>query len=494
MSAWLRPGAMLLLGVLCAGAFAPFSVYPLSIFALAVLTDGWRGVSARRAAALGFAFGLGLYLAGVSWVYVSMNQFGGMPGPLAAVATLLFCAYLACFPAAAGWLCARLAPAEGWTHVLVAAAAWALTEWARGALFTGFPWLALGYAQAPPSPLAGYAPVLGVFGLSFLSVLAAGCLALAWRVRRKPLVPLALLCATVFGGYALGALDWTVASGDPLRVSLLQGNIEQSMKWQPERLRQSLATYLGLAVRHPADLVVLPETALPLALDSLDPAYAEAISAAAGGAVLAGVVVRQADGRYFNSVVSLGRGPEQRYDKRHLVPFGEFTPPLFAWTLSLLKIPMSDFSVGQPNPPPLDLAGQRVALNICYEDIFGEEIIRALPAATLLVNLSNTAWFGDSAAQPQHLQIAQLRALESGRWMLRATNTGMTAAIDPRGRVAAALPPFTTGGLVVSVQGRSGSTPYARLGNGPVLVFSALLLCAIALWPRLRGRMAAKTK
>jgi apolipoprotein N-acyltransferase len=190
--------------------------------------------------------------------------------------------------------------------------------------------------------------------------------------------------------------------------------------------------------------------------------------------VLLGIAAQDAQGRYFNSAVGFAPEGIQAYRKSHLVPFGEFTPPAFAWTLALLKIPMSNFSPGAAVQPPLTLAGEKVAVNICYEDVFGEEIIRALPEATLLVNLSNTAWFGDSLAQPQHLQIAQMRALETGRFMLRATNTGMTAIVNPRGRVERVLAPFSESALVGEVSGHTGATPYVRWGNAAVLLLVAI--------------------
>ena len=268
-------------------------------------------------------------------------------------------------------------------------------------------------------------------------------------------------------------IEWTQPAGRPLSVSLLQGNIEQSLKWKPERLQQSLDTYLRLARAHPAQLIVLPETALPLMLDQLPRDYVAELrrpALALAGNVLLGIAAQDAQGRYYNSAVTFSANGPQTYSKQHLVPFGEFTPPAFAWTLALLKIPMSNFTPGGAVQPPLAIAGEKVAVNICYEDVFGEEVIRALPEATLLVNLSNTAWFGDSLAQPQHLQIAQMRALETGRFMLRATNTGMTAIVNPRGRVERMLPPFGEGALLGEVSGYNGATPYVRWGNAAALV------------------------
>jgi apolipoprotein N-acyltransferase len=263
------------------------------------------------------------------------------------------------------------------------------------------------------------------------------------------------------------------------------------MKWEEARFAATVQLYRRMADDSPAKLVILPETAIPRFLDQIDPEILRALAQGArsrGGDVIIGLPVRDAAGRYYNSVLSLGAAPNQRYDKTHLVPFGEFIPPGFGWVLSVLQIPLSDFSRGGEAQAPLALAGQKIAVNICYEDSFGEEIIRFLPEATLLVNVSNVAWFGDSLAPHQHLQIAQLRALETGRAMLRATNTGMTAIIDHRGNISAVLPAFTHGVLNGTVQGRSGATPYVRWGNAPVIAL-ALLACGLLL--RRRGNSAA---
>jgi len=251
-------------------------------------------------------------------------------------------------------------------------------------------------------------------------------------------------------------------------VSLLQGNVPQELKFVPGRYAETLATYAQLAERSRGRLIVLPETAIPRFLHEVEPEYLEhlkAIAAARGGDMLVGVPVLDAERQYYNALVSFGASPTQIYAKSHLVPFGEFLPPGFGWVVTVLRIPLGDFGRGAGEQRPLAVAGQRVAANICYEDAFGEEIVRPLPEASLLVNVSNVAWFGDSLAPAQHLRIARMRALETGRYMLRATNTGVTAIVDPRGTVAARLPGFTEGTLEGEVEGRTGATPYVRLGN-----------------------------
>jgi apolipoprotein N-acyltransferase len=273
-------------------------------------------------------------------------------------------------------------------------------------------------------------------------------------------------------------------------VALLQGNIAQDVKFLPEGYARTLETYARMAEETRAELIVLPETALPRFQDLVDPAYFARLQAAArrnGGDVLVGVPFRAAPGEYYNSALSLGASPPQIYHKSHLVPFGEFVPPGFRWVLRLVEIPLSDFSSGPRVQPPMRIAGQRVGVNICYEDAFGSEIAAQLPEATLLVNMSNVAWFGDSLAPGQHLQIARLRALEVGRAHLTATNTGITAALDRDGRVLAQLPQFTEGRLEVLVQGYEGATPYVRFRDWPALLLVVAMLAIPALVARLRS-------
>ena len=469
----------LLAGAATVLAFAPVGFYPLALASFAVLVHLWMRAAPRACFRSGFAFGLGLFGGGVSWVYVSLSQFGGMPAPLAGLATFLFCAFIALFPAAAGWLQARVPAADGARACLVIPAAWTLFEWLRGWILTGFPWLSAGYA-ATGWPTQGYAPLLGAYGLSFITLGAAGML---WGlVTKKKIRFLVLLVAVAGVGQALRAVDWTAPAGEPVRAALLQGNIEQEMKFRAERYARILETYARLAEETSARLIILPETAVPRFYDGVEPEYLARLDAAAkrnGGDLLLGVPYREAQDRYYNSVVTLGTAPRQIYHKVHLVPFGEFVPPGFGWVLHVLQIPLSDFSRGSPAQTPLAVAGQRVAVNICYEDAFGDETARSLPEATLLVNVSNVAWFGDSLAPSQHLQIARLRAIETGRMHLSATNSGVTAAIDRDGRVLAQLPQFAAGRLEIAAQGYAGATPYVRLRDWPTLV-GALLALAIA--------------
>ena len=507
----LHPSSFILafvLGAVTVAGYAPLGVFPLPVLTLAALFFLWsHAPSPRAAAACGFAYGLGLFLFGVSWVYVSLHDFGAMPAPLAATATFLFCAFLGLLPAAAGYGCTRARVPRAAACALLAPAAWTLVEWTRGWILTGFPWLAIGYSQIPASPLAGYAPVVGIYGVTLATAASAGLIAvLALRAADKSKVESRkskvlgiilhpssfILIALWLTGFALKQIAWTEAAGAPVTVSLLQGNVAQDLKWREDRVIPTLDTYRRLTESSTAKLIILPETALPLFLQQVPEDYLDALAAharAQNGDVLIGIPERIAGGGYYNSVITLGSSPRQAYRKSHLVPFGEFIPlrPLLAGIVGALAIPLQDFSRGGADQRPLAVAGERVAVNICYEDAFGEEIIRQLPEATLLVNVSNVAWFGRSLAPRQHLQISRARAMETGRTMLRATNTGVTGVIDPRGELVAVAPEFTTTAVTHQVQGHRGATPYVRWGN-----YAALLLCLalIALAYALRPRSA----
>jgi len=506
-----RLAASAALGAASVLGFAPFYLFPLPILSLAALVHlAERAPGPRVRFACGFAFGLGFFGAGVSWVYVSLHHFGQMPAPVAAFTTLLFCAVLALYPALAVLAVSARVPAL-MRRAAAFPAAWTLTEWLRGTLFTGFPWLGLGYSQAPASPLAGYAPVLGVLGVTLAAALSAG-LALhaidgvlgtarrrahdgGARTPRKLHRPAIAAIAALWAlGFGLASVAWTTPAGAPVHVSLIQGNVPQDTKWRPEQVTATLKRYEELVLASSARLIVLPETAIPLFLQQVPADFLERLSTHArsqGADILIGLPELGAGRTYYNSVVSTGTSAPQAYRKSHLVPFGEFVPlrPLLGPVVDALAIPLTDFSRGSADQRPLAVAGERVAVNICYEDAFGTEIIRQLPEATLLVNVSNVAWFGDSIAPMQHLQIAQLRAIETGRAMLRATNTGMTAVIAPDGTVVAVAPGFEIATVEAHVRGHTGATPYVGWGDAPALATAALLalVALIAGWRGKRG-------
>lgn len=483
------------LGAFTVTGFAPFNYFLIPVLTLAGLFMLiLRQSSATSAMLLAFCFGLGKFGIGSSWIYISLHTYGGMPEVSATLATFLFCAYLALFPALFGGICWRYRYPGISFHVLFVPAIWLASEWLRGTVLTGFPWLAIGYSQAPNGFLAGYAPIVGVYGVSTLVALTAAMLLAIVTTRwTSKIVSTAILVLTWAAGAYLQQVDWTTPIAAPFRVALLQGNIPQDLKWRPDQLNDTLDTYYSLVKQSDAPLIVMPETAMPLHSDQLPMAYAAKLKELATDKradIIVGIVekVPARDGAtYFNSAVSIGPSASHSYRKHHLVPFGEYIParPLLAWVLNLLHIPLTDMSAGEAMQSPMLLSVGKVAVDICFEDVFGEEIIHAVPDAHLLVNLSNLAWFGDSLALPQHLQIAQMRALETGRYMLRATNTGMTAIINERGRILAHAKPHETMVLTGMAQGFTGNTPYATFGNAPVLVWSALGIL-LGVWIRAR--------
>ena len=498
-----------LAGLVAVAGFEPIGFAPLTIIAMTALALLWRQApDPRRAARIGFCFGLGFFGTGVSWVYVSLHDYGMMPAPLAALATALFCAYLALFPAGVGYLQARLRAGPAATLLLAIPALWVLAEWLRGWLFTGFPWLSLGYSQSD-TPLAGFAPITGVFGMSLAVALCGGLLALALgkagigRTTRATCATgadrtsligalIGLTAIVALGGWLRG-IAWTSPIGAPITVALAQGNVPQSMKFEEARYASTLETYRRMVEGSAARLVVLPETAIPRFLDQVSPDYLNSLELSLrdrGADLLLGAPLRSRGGVYFNGMVNIGASPSQAYSKSHLVPFGEFVPPGFNWVLQILQIPLSDFNRGRADQQPFALGDDlRVAVNICYEDAFGEEIARQLPVATLLVNASNVAWFGNSLAPAQHLQISRLRAMETGRAMLRATNTGETAIIDERGMITARLPQFTEGLLQGTAQPFTGATPFVRMGDKLALALCLIMSIAAGVESLLRTRV-----
>lgn len=477
-----------LLGAFTVLGYAPFYFYPAVIAALAGLFYCWqKSTSPKQAAWTGFSYGLGFFGAGVSWIYVSLHDFGDMPFWMAGFSTLAFCAFLSLFPALVGYSSWNLNK-KPMPALFGVAALWALSEWVRGWIFTGFPWLAVGYSQVPYSPFAGFAPIFGVYGVSFVTALTAGTLAL-WGYKEMRFAIGLGIAALWVSGSLLKLVEWTEPAGEPISVALVQGNIAQDLKWQPEVIQKTLLQYIDLTRKSSEKLIVLPETALPMLIEEAPAGYLNDIKAHGirnQGDVLIGAVEFE-NGQYFNSMLSYGTSPTQTYRKSHLVPFGEFIPlkGVFGWIYrDWLNIPLTDLSRGDVRQKPLHIAGQKVALNICYEDVFGEEIIRQLPEATLLVNTSNDAWYGYSFAAHQHLQMSQTRALETGRMMLRATNTGATAIIDTQGNVVAEAPHFVTTILKGKAQGHEGATPYVRFGNWLAIPFCLLTVAFSLLWVR----------
>ena len=474
------------LGALQTPAFVHTGAWALPLLATALLAALAGRASPRRAALQGWAFGFGWLAAGTWWLFVSLHRYGGLPAPLAVAAVALLAAALSLYMALALWLHARWRTGRALPDAGLFAGLWLSAELARGVLFTGFPWVASGYAQID-GPLAVLLPWVGVYGVGAVVAALAVLLAAGWRARAGVAAFLLALALLPTG-------EFTRPTGT-LSLALLQPDVAQDEKFSIERMPETLAWVARALVTAEADLVIAPETAVPLLPDQLQdfaPGYWAELQArfsVPGRAALVGVPLGDFRQGYTNSVVGLSAGPAYRYDKNHLVPFGEFIPTGFRWFTELMNIPLGDFNRGPAVAPSFTVGRERVAPNICYEDLFGEELalrfVDPAAAPTVLANVSNIGWFGDTSAVPQHLAISRTRSLELQRPMVRATNTGATAVVDHRGRVTAQLPSHSRGVLVASVQGREGITPFAwwaaRGGLWPLLA-AALLLVLPAAW------------
>jgi apolipoprotein N-acyltransferase len=480
MQGWKGNMLALIAGALMPLAFAPFFIYPLAIVSLAGLFLSWQQVSPKQAAWRGWLFGLGLFGVGVSWVFVAIHVFGQSGLLLAAFLTFLFVATLSLYLAGLGWLVKKLSPgmlsARDW--LLLLPTGWLGFELFKGWFLSGFPWLELGVSQIE-GPLAGFVPLTGISGASLLVALTAGLLLTAWQQRRALwLIPLLFIWG---GGQALKPLNWTQASGEPVDTTIIQGNVPQQIKWQPEQLVNTLALYQTMTRRHwDSDLVVWPENALPAFYHQLEDFYLTPLTEEARDNktdILLGLPVRDDDGvSYYNSMMVAGDS-EGFYHKQHLVPFGDYVP--FEWLRGLIaffNLPMSAFVPGPAGQPLLEAAGHKVGISICYEDVFSSEVLQTVPEAGLLVNATNNAWYGDSFAPHQHLQISRSRALETGRPLVRATTNGISAFVDFKGRVMAQTPQFEKAALTHSIQPRAGETPYVSLQRWPIWLLSLLML------------------
>ncbi len=475
-------------------AFAPFGHFWIAPLSYAALLYLWRDLPPRHAFGIGFAYGCGSFGAGTYWTYIAVRIIGGAPIAAALTLTIGLVAVLSLFVGGAGYVAARWFKTRGGAAWLVTLPAlFVLGEWLRGWLFTGFGWLAAGYSQTD-SWLMGYAPLLGIHGMTWAVLLTAGAivtvLAGAPVDRQRALLTLAAVWVV---GYAADAHRWTDPKQQLLTVALVQGDVAQDQKWKPDQLPDMLTLYGSLTTQVlGTQLIVWPEAAIPTLYEYVH-GWLEAVQDAAlkrGSTVLLGILridpaagdprsIPAGEEPFQNVLVSLTT-PQQVYVKRHLVPFGEYFPvPGFVrnW-MRLMNLPATDAVPGKASQPTIDVAGERIAVTICYEDVFGAEQLPYLPQATLLVNVSNDAWFGDSIAPHQHLQIARVRAAEAGRYLLRATNTGITAVIDPKGNVAKTLPQFKTAVLKYAVQGFTGATPYAFWGNWLVVLAALAALAA----------------
>jgi apolipoprotein N-acyltransferase len=484
--------AAALAGAALAAAFAPLNLWPLGFLCPALLMWLWQDVPPREAARLGFAFTTATFIAGTYWLYFSIHVLGQAPIWLALFLMLALAAIMGLYHAALGYGVNRWLPEGGAVRWLLALpAAWLLVEWWRGWFLGGFSWLSLGYSQSD-TWLAGFAPIAGVYGLSALLLVSAGALVtLLLGTRRERLLALCALVLPWGCGAALYWHSWTTRAGAAVSVAVIQGAIPQDEKWLESNRDTTLNLYQSLTEQVLGTrLIVWPESAPAAVANDLVPyitnLYRE--TRAHGSTLVTGVLraegTSEEDMRYYNSVLALDAAPGW-YDKAHLVPFAEFFPvPGFVRTwLRLRSLPYSDFTPGDTRQPPLAAAGLKLGTTICYEDAYGSTMLSVLPQADALVNVTNDAWFGHTSARHQHLQISRMRALEAGRYMVRAANDGISAVIGPHGEVIARAVEFKPAKLLSSIFPMRGLTPYARVGNWLVVSLAALAL-AYGLWVR----------
>jgi len=468
---WLGHLAALLAGVLSTLTFAPFHLWWLGPVAVGLVYAGFHDLTPRQAALRGWCYGFALFASGTSWIYVSIHDYGYTGVALAVFLTALFAVTLALFYAVPFWLYRHVTGRR--LACLSFAGLWVASEVLRTYLFTGFPWLLLGSAHVD-SPLAPLAPVGGVFLLSLITALTGTLGVELLRRRWWTLAPLVAL----WGAPLLLPTQWTTASGQPVTVALLQGDLPQLMKWSAEGQRNAANTYARLTreVADDAELIVWPETALPMFERQARP-FLERLQTTLppDSALLTGIVERD-DGGYYNAVIGLGN-TQGVYRKEHLVPFGEYLPleGLLRGIIAFFDLPMSDFSAGAGDQPPLHAAGLAIGTAICYEIIYPDLVARRARDADVLLTVSNDTWFGGSIGPLQHVQMARLRALENGRYVLRATSNGVTAIIDPQGRIVKRAPQFETATVTGTVQGMQGETPFTRTGSWPAWLLAGLL-------------------
>ncbi|MFW2373453.1 MAG: apolipoprotein N-acyltransferase [Gammaproteobacteria bacterium] len=470
-------------GLLLVFSFAPYNqfwlAYPLIAGWFLLMVNQSSGQVFKRS----FWFSLGWFTHGIYWIYYSLHVHGGAPVAMAVFMVFCLAAVLALFPALCLWLARKyIALNEQWQLLLLLPLSVFMAEWLRGVVLTGLPWVQLGYSQID-TVLAGYTPLVGGLGVTGLTLFIAGIMAyMLWY--KRYLRPMAVIGVISLLGAGLQHIEWTEAEGKSIRVSLIQGNIAQKDKWQAYFFTPTLDMYRDLTRQNwDSDLIVWPETAIPGYRHRVQP-FLESLSKEAEqnhSEVLLGLFIRDPEKRrYYNSVISTSDG---EYRKRHLVPLGEYYPfrSLISFFSRWIRIPMSDVDFGPEQQPLLAAAGQKLGISICFEDVFDRDVRQTLPEASMLVNVSNDAWFEDSTEPWQHHQKARMRALESGRYMLRSTNTGVSSIITPQGDVLAISPQFTRHVITADVQGMTGRTPYVFWGNY-LLVSLALSVLAALGW------------
>ncbi len=480
----------LVAGALLPLSLAPFGLWPVGMVSIAL----WFYLLQRHPqnwAGLGWVFGVGKYGVGVSWVYVSIHVYGNAPPALAGALVVVFVAGLSLFSLGNALAFARLRTGNLAVDGLVFACVFVAFEWVLTWALTGFPWLYPAYGHIR-TPLGAYAPVGGVLLVSLALALSSSFAAVAVVSTRRAW-PIALSVIPWLLGAALLAVDW-VSAGEQRSVALVQGNIDQAIKWRPESRGPIVRTYRALS--EPlwgVDTLVWPEAAITLMAHDADAVLGELDrrGKSHGTSLVLGLpaVERMPGGEivFRNTAVALGDGGG-RYVKRRLVPFGEYVPleDLLRGLIGFFDLPMSHAAPGDWRQPLLRLGEDHAAMAICYEIVYPDLVRNQLATPDVLMTLSNDSWFGTSIGPLQHLQMAQMRALENGRWLLRATNNGVTAIVDHHGRVVDRLPQFQAGALQGRYRIMDGDTPFVRLGHLPVLLLIGLGL-GFGAWRRYLG-------
>lgn len=503
----INPGNILAFfaGCLLTLAFAPFSLFPLAIFSPAILLWLWLPVTPKQAFWRGWLYGLGFFGTSVYWVFISIHTFGNAPIPLAALITGCFIALLALFPALNGYLLNRFFPEKNGRKMICAfPAIWVLLEWIRSWFCTGFPWVLLGDSQLY-SPLKGFAPIYGVYGVSLAVLICSGilvhaiCNSIKGKYKSVYGSLFSFILVWLIGG-GLTFIVWTHPQGKPIQVSLVQGNIPQDIKWSPEHLQPTLDSYLSLTRAHwNSQIIIWPEDAIPLPLQNAISFVSQLDIEAREHHVslITGIPVKKDNnGDYYNAVIVIGASTDA-YLKHQLVPFGEYTPipSLLKPVMGFFDIPMSNLTASTGKPKPMIVDGVKIATFICYEIAYPELVVSQGTDIGMLLTVSNDAWFGHSIASAQHLAIAQMRALEMGRPLLFVSNTGITAIIKPNGMIQSAAPMDKTAVLTDSVQPTQGKTLWQRRSMDAILILLFLLLVStIKHQRRLKKKKTMKTR
>ncbi|MFY2509411.1 apolipoprotein N-acyltransferase [Vibrio pectenicida] len=479
-----RPLAAVFIGALTTLAFAPYQIWPIGILSPALLMILIHNQSSRSALWIGYAWGLGQFATGISWVHISIDKFGGMPKIASLFLMSLLIGYLAIYSGLFTWVLNRYFRQNNRIRFLIAAPAiWLCCDWLRGWVMTGFPWLWLGYSQID-GPLVNFAPIGGVELITLLLIVSAG--SIAYAIMKKQWMHFLIPLTVLFTGYGLQSTHWvTLNPESTTKLALIQGNVDQAKKWLPQQRWPTIMKYTDLTRENwDADIIIWPEAAIP-AFEFEIPSYLSNLDSAGkmnDSAIVTGVLNQDKNGKFFNSILTLGKtnygdyrlNMDMRYHKHHLLPFGEFVPfeNILRPLAPLFNLPMSSFTRGDFIQTNIVANARHIASALCYEIIFNEQVRRNVtPETDFILTLSNDAWFGKSIGPLQHMEIARMRAMELGKPVIRSTNNGVTAVTDYRGKVIAQLPQFETGVLRTQVTSTSGQTPFHKFGTWPLYIW-----------------------